>query len=620
MINRTFVFLVIGSALLFCDASQAQTPSPQQSWNLDNIYDTQEEWATAVKAIQSGIDEIQSLQKQPIRSAHSLFLVLRDVASLRGKAGKLAKVGLLQHFTDTQNQSYLRRMEQSEFLETEVESAVSFINERIIHIPDDTLKNWLEQQPQLLQHQRRINRIKRLAPYKQDSDSEAILASLTRLPRTANDMYRAIMSADLNWPIFEDQPLTIARYRNIMRTGSDQQRSLAAATLLPFLKSHQSLIALALTRRIEGDSLIAKHRNLSSSIDTLLVLQDGLPINSHQYLFEAIKQNKTKLTYIQNALARAKGKDALNPIDFRALMTSQKQSFSDEKQTYPLSFAHEVTLQAAQKISPEYRNLMAQRLAQPWMHLADSPNKSDTVGVFWQVGGGVPHTILKYRDDYISFRLYSSAAFLMMGLANIPPELAPDRREEDLPVFSNALWYLGHFMQTDVLMGSERPDSEKKQILANQLTRSFNTLVNYAAMVKLEDHISQTLLNSETITAQDINDTYLMTLRAFMHNQEIEEHWQYAWMLESFAFYGPHYASFYQAISAALALKQQIDDGEENAIQAVQFGISNSTTHFSADVLQEADIALDNIGTYQLAIDALYDMAEMLNALNRHNH
>lgn len=597
-------------SLLIATSVQAVTNEvADQEWNLGHIYPTEKDWEDAVSEIQHAINKMNT-QNKNVRTAMELATLLDAVHALRGRVGKLAKVGLLEHFTDTTNEKFRRRMEQSEFLESQVESTVAFVSEIIRAIPPEQLDEWQKQTPQLQKHKRRINRTLRTASFNLVPEAESVIADLTRLPRTANDIYRQLIESDLNWPTYKGTKLTLESYSEIRRNGNLYKREGASQTFFNHLANYQELFALALTRRIEGDSLIAKHRGLSGSVDTLLVLQDGFDINGHQHIYRAISQSQGKIAFIVNALANAKSQPHLAPSDFRSLLDKEERSYSS-------AYAREMTLDAAKLISPEYSSVMASRLKQPWMHLSNDSNKSNTVGVFWQVGGGNPHTIFKYKNDYISFRLYSSAAFLMMGLADIPDEKAPERREEDLPVFSNALWYLGHFLQTDVLLQSNNTPAIKKQVLANLLTRSLNTLINYAAMVELEDYISKTLLAGDSLNAIDINTHYLTILRTFFSgsNMNIEEYWKRGWINESFAFYGPHYASFYQAISAALALKNKISDGDKRAINAVQHGIANSDTHFSADVLKEAGIDMNSIDAYLDAIDALYNIALQLDDL-----
>lgn len=606
------IILIFASlAILVAPNASANTLDRNHSkWNLEEVYPTQNDWDEAVAQIQDGI---AALGEPPtdVDSAEQLVDLLDAVYSVRSKAGKLAKVGLLEHFTDTKNDNFRRKMEQSEFLEAQVESAVGFINELVANIPSAKLQKWQAESASLKRHTRRINRILRAATFNLSPEAEAVAADLTRLPRTANDLYRQLLDSDLGWPIFEGEPLTPAKYSAMRRNGNIEKRQLASQAFYNHLASYEDLFALALVRRIEGDSLIAKHRKLKSSVDTLLVLQDGFKSNSHQHIFTAIKKHNDKIGFIVDTLSTVKSREFLTPADFRSLMNI-------EKRTYSVDYAHQATLDAASLVSTQYRDVMEQRLNQPWMHLSDDLNKSNTVGVFWQVGGGNPHTIFKYREDYISFRLYSSAAFLMMGLANIPDSIAPDRREEDLPVFSNALWYLGHFLQTEVIVRGDTTQVNKKQILANLLTRSLNTIVNYAVMVELEDFISAEILSGATILPEDIHRHYMNTLDDFFANtkMKIDDHWKYGWMNESFAFYGPHYASFYQALSSALVLKKRILNEDKNAIDIVQNGIAKSDTHFSADVLNGAGVDMNSIEVYEEAIDELHNIAKQLAALD----
>jgi oligoendopeptidase F len=600
---RRLVFMPVFALAMLLNAILAAA----DGWNLDEIYPDQQAWAAESRLIDAVLQDIEELGDKPVRNADDLAELLAAVSDVRGRAGRMAKVGLLQSIVDTTSQEAERRREEGEAKEAEVERNVAFVEPVVRQVGERELRRWISSSASLRLHERRINRILRTSRHAWPEGAGSFEADLMRLPRTANDFYEALRSSDLNWPAFDGGVITPGNFTSLSRSPVTRSRREASRIYFEHLHVYERLFGLVLLRRIEGELLSARRRGLSDPIDLLLVIQDGMPPQSYKALFTAIEQGRPKIAYVTDVLRRAYGLDDITLDDLRARVSTVDRRFSIEE-------SRRITLQAASRLGSEYRDIMASRLDQPWAHLGDDENKSSTGGVFWQVGGGNPHTVMKHRGDYSSSRIYAAAALLMTNVASVPDERAPDRREEDLPVFSNGLWYLGQYLHDDVLLGESRNQAERVAILSDQLSRTLVSLVNYGAMVRLEAEISRQLSAGQSLTGSDISDLYYSILLHWYGggNIAVPGYWRNAWMNESFAFYGPHYSSFYEAITAALVMKRRIDANDPGMRDVILNGVADSDTHYSFDVLSGAGIDLSAVSTYEDAISEMESVAKRL--------
>jgi len=260
---------------------------------------------------------------------------------------------------------------------------------------------------------------------------------------------------------------------------------------------------------------------------------------------------------------------------------------------FPVAAVIPAIVEGAAPLGHEYQLLLRARFDEKWMHLPPAPAKGGTVGVFWQVGGGHPHVILNYADDYQSARTLAGAAMLMMGYASVPADRPPDRREEDFPVLSNALWMLGPLMFDRVVLGQALAPRERAGILAAQLTWLLRSYVRNTAVAELETVLADKAARVEPVSGAEISTLYLNLLRAYFGEGIVVEEFQgNEWITHATLFYGPHFASFGAATAVAVALDEAIAHGDQRAVAAVRDGIARSHTHLSGEVLKAAGIDL----------------------------
>jgi len=597
------IFMTFFQAYYIAEAA----PSVPSDWNLDDIYPGQAAWDREAATIRETLSQIAALKAEPIEGPEDLARLLDLITLARGKAGKMAKVGLLLSIVDTTSEDYGARREQGELLEGEVEGTVSFLTGTLLGIGEESLTGWLKSSDHLKKHQRRILRTLYLGRYSWPARAAEFEAQLTRLPRTANDFYEALQGMDLGWPEVDGIELGPFTHSQATRSPDDGLRHRAYEEYFNFLARFQEPFALALTRRIEGDLMIARARNLDDSVDTLLVLKDGFSPKTHRAVTPAIRNAKPQISLVVEALRKAYGLETLSLDDIRARKLEIDLDFDFTR-------ARDMALKAAALVSKNYADQMAARLNEPWMHLTDDPHKGEDVGVFWQVGGGNPHAIFKFRNNLTSSRGYASAAFLMMAYAAVPEDQSPDLREEDFPVFGNAIWALGPELHDTVLL-AELPDKEDQvTILAQQLARYLRFVLMFQSMVDLETKIGDIINQGQTVSATQVSDLYRQSLQDIFGGTGIiiPDYWRYAWMDKSFAFYGPHYASFVLAEVTKLLLKNGLMEGDPTIRHLVDQGIAESKLHLSAEVMGAAGFDLADPESYQAVFREMASVARRL--------
>jgi oligoendopeptidase F len=567
-------------------------PIEDYVWDLDSQFPDAQSWARERDAVRAMLPAIHAWRDRPVQSASALSELLGLSSQIRGRAAKMAKFGLLQSEIDTESKIAAQQRDEGKDIEAEVERALTFLEPRILAAGATTLETWLSQDENLRRHERRIRRVLRLSPYAAARGTEERMQSFRNAAAQANTDYGALAKSDLNWPDSPDKlalpSLDIGAYASAVNLKQTDLRRESSVRLLRHLLPHQDKFAEILLRRIAADLSYARSRNLTNSIDSLLVLRDGMPPLSHQAVSKTARLANPVLQRVARSLKKLYAADTLV---FRELYESYAPQAN---QTLPIALTIDRTLAALAPLGKDYADLAAARFELPWLHLPPSPNKSGTVGVFWQVGGGHPHTLLRYRGTYRNARTFAGAAVLMMGYASVPADRPPEKRDEDFPIFGNALWYLGPQLFDRVSLQSNIESAAKIEILTSQLASYVRNFVYPALAAEFESELSNRLAGGRSVKGADISTLYLKLLREYFEGAEITVPDYYAaeWMAEDSFFYGPDLASFASAMACALVLDEGVARQDRRIIEAVKDGIGRSKTHLSAEVLTEAGIDL----------------------------
>lgn len=593
-------------------SAQQQRVAITTVWDLEHVYPTQAAWEAEQAAIATGLREIRRLKVPQPGSAAELRRLLDAVADVRGRAAKMAKVGTLQQLTATDSDAARRRQEEGVAIELRVEQEVAFLEPLLRRVGERRLMRWLAEDRRLGMHRRRILRTVRLARFAPPPGLEAIPAQISRWSTTMSDVYGSLGDSDLRWPEIAlasgTERLQPASFARIMRSADARGRHRAAKAYLEHLAQYRELFGLLLARRIEADLQVARLRNLDDTIDQWLVTNDAILPQSYKAMFAGVREGREPLRKAAAALRHLHRLEQVRYSDIYAGAPSANVQF-------PLGDTVEPLLRAVAPLGSDYQALLRQRLGQSWLHLEPAPNKSSTVGVFWQVGGGHPHGLMIYRGDLASVRTLGGTALLMMAYASVPDELAPDRREEDLPIFSNAIWYLGFQLMDRALV--ETPgvgEAFKQEIRGVQLASLLRNYVRSAVLTELESRIGQRLTAGNAVTGDDISRLYRTLLDETFGAAgfTVDDHMAHEWMTFPALFSGPHYATFAISSATAVRLEDGLYSGDARMNATIREGIGRSDTHFSQDIVRGLGIDLATPALYSAANRRIGDLADAI--------
>jgi len=558
------------------------------TWDLTLQYPGDGSWNSAFAEVQTRSEKFAELRGTPIASASQLVELLEEAAFLRGRAGNMARFGLLSAALDTTDAA-AARFDAATGLEARVEADVSWLDGATSALGREKLTAWRKAQPRLAQHGWAMNAAIVAAGHTYPGGGETAFAALERSSLTSGNLYNKLMAADLGWArTLDEQGKAIGldpdAYSDLARSRNEVVRRAASDAFYDRLKALEQPLGLLLTRKYEIDRMLAHARNFDSGTDAFFALSDGVPPGTYQRMIAVTRANRATLARYARIVARLNNISELRYADLTV-------ATPDLGRTFTLDESKRIAIESFAPFGSRYQQSLRQRFASPWFDFATRPhNDIGASGVYWQVGGGHPYGIISFTDSYVGSRAITAVGALTMFYADIPADKAPLRREEDFPIYSNAMWHLGGMLQIDQLLHEARTRQERIGLHAADAARMWGQFIKCVIATDFEARLEEAVAAGKPPAGNQISELYLSVLKDYYGEAAItippasgEE-----WMTLGTAYYGHVSDEWAFAMAGAAAMYEQVKAHDANSIAAIISPMSKPDSYLSYDLLRDA--------------------------------
>ena len=280
-------------------------------WDLSPLYASPAAWETERNLILAKLGEVGSWKGKVGRDAQSLVRAMDDVADLRRRAAKMAVYGILVSMEDIRSEKAQSEHSLGISLETQVEGAVSFVEDEVRNVGQLRLEQYMREEPRLEVHRRRIHQILHDSPHRLSPEAQSVLNNVGAWPQVSWDTYWALTESDLGWrdilgPTGEHIPANRSSYLRFRGSQDEKLRHSVESAYLERSKSLEAPFSILLTRRIEADLTIAKQQKFRDGIEAQL-FREGMPPEAQRSMLQVAHDNLVTLHRYVDLRRRALG-------------------------------------------------------------------------------------------------------------------------------------------------------------------------------------------------------------------------------------------------------------------------------------------------------------------------
>ena len=574
--------------------------SEQYQWNLKDIFENEQEFEEEIKHLYEKLEKIGQYRGILKNSSTRLF----ECYSLYEKATehyeKIYAYGMLKYHLDMANSENIKIFKKCESISADFERKTSFITPEITNIDTNILLKYLDQNENLRRYEKQIKEIIREKKHILTDKEEEILANYVEVFSNMENTFDVLTNTEFKFGTLKDEngeevQLTDSNYTKYLKSKYENVRKQAFELMYKKYKEFLNTIAELYLAEVKQDTITAKIRNYSSSLEKA-VENDDSNLKVYNSLIEAVHEkinvNHEYISFKKKLL----NKDEMhiydiyvNPLE----TTDDNISFEEAK---------EEVIKALSILGDEYISKIKEAFENRWVDVFPKENKRGgaySMGVY-----GVHPYIL---DNFVNNK---------RDISTIAHELGHSMHsyysDTNQNVFNaNYTIMVAEIASTtnEILLAKyqiekEEDKTKKAEIIYELIEMIRATLFRQTMFAEFEKKVHEKIEQKQILSSEDLSKIYYKLNEEYFGNECIlDEEIKYEWARIPH-FYSCFYVYKYSTgITSAIVIASKILSGEKDYVQKYINMLSEGGSKDSLSLLKSVEVDLEDPNTYEIAFE-----------------
>jgi oligoendopeptidase F len=367
----------------------------EYKWDLSDIYENWQAWEEGLQELEAKMDEIVAYKGKLKESAENLLKVQKLDDELGVLAYKVYRYPKLTSDTDTREQEVKSKLQKVQILFAKYNIAVSWIEPEILEVPWETMKEWLDSDPDFQAYRFGIEDLYRQQAHVLDEEKEKLLSYFTRFNGSPSDIYSSLSTADIDFPeitLSTDDTIrvTSGNYSRVLATNRNQEdRKNTFEAHYGVYEADKNSYASIYNAICQKDWANAQARNYNSCLEAKLD-NNNVPMEVYENLVNTVKANVEPLQKYHRLRKKTLGLEKYYSYDGSIPIV-------EFDKTYPYEQAKEWVLASVKPLGTTYQAKVKKALQGGWIDVYENTGK--TSGAYSaNVYGVHPYMLLNYNE------------------------------------------------------------------------------------------------------------------------------------------------------------------------------------------------------------------------------
>ncbi len=583
-------------------------------WDIGRMYSSPDAWKHDLEEAVSGAEEFSSFHGRLGESAAILADALTESDRIEQKLEKAYVFARMKLDEDNRDAEQQAMHDKALSALASVSASMSFVSPEITSIPEETIEQFLKEEPRLKTYEHILRDAMRQKQHVLSEEEENILAQLGEVLGGSGTVFTMLNNADIRFGDITDESgervaLTHGNYIKYMRSKKRSVRKDAYDHCYDTYRSLINTIAANYNINVKTDVIRARMRRYGSSRASALS-GGNIPETVYDRLVDSVNEY---LPVVHEYIALRKellGLDELKMYDVYVPLIDVKEK------TISFNDAVEIALKGLAPLGREYLDQFKTGIEQRWIDVYE--NEGKTSGAY-------------------SFGSYDSYPYVLMNFDHTLNDMFTLVHEMGHSMHSyytrktQPFVYGGHSIFTaevastvneTLLMKyliSHEEDPEMKKYLLNMYIEAFRSTLFRQTMFAEFEHMTHSFVESGgSLTAEWMCGKYdELNRRYFGPALGTDEKIAYEWArIPHFyrSFYVYQYATGY---SAANAITDRILTEGEPAVNDYLRFLASGASDYPVDLLKIAGVDMTTEGPVKTAMETFKKLVTEFKALCR---
>lgn len=586
---------------------------PRYTWNLADIFPTDEDWQAAYAAAQRSPEKLRSYEGK-LSDAKTLLEFLRYSDELSVVLDRLGNYAQRKADEDTRSAAYQEMSALFLNLAIETSRAAAFSTPEILSIPDETLEGFFREEPALSQYRLLIDRVLRQRSHVLSPEGEALLAAAGQLGQSPDDIFSYLNDADMRFDDVLDSEgvshaVTHGSFSALLQSPDRTLRRAAFESLYSVYGQFRNTSAALLSAQMKQLQFFADARRYGSALEASLD-ENEVPAEIYHSLITAVRDGFPAMHRYVSLRKRLLGLDELHFYDlYTPIVAGQDIQVSYDE-------AWETALEALAPLGEDYLSLLREGRENHWIDVYENQGKRS--GAYSASVYGVhPYVLLNYTgklDDMFTL-VHEMGHSLHSCLSNRTQPVTYAHYVifvAEVASTCNEALLMRHLL-------SKTTDPERRAYLINHFLEQFRTtLYRQTLFAEFELWCSEQIRTGQALTAESLSARYAELCREY-YGEEIvlDEQIALEWARIPHFYYDFYVYQYATGFSAAVALSERILREGEPAVRDYLAFLSGGSSKDPVSLLRGAGVDMSSPEPVRLALRQFSDLVDELEQLTK---
>ncbi|MBQ7666162.1 MAG: oligoendopeptidase F family protein, partial [Synergistaceae bacterium] len=363
-------------------------------WNLEDIYESIEEWQKSYDSIQERIDALKTYAGRLGEGSDVLLSFIKDEESVSLELGKLYAYANMKSHEDLRETKPMELAGLAENLTVKYSASIAFFEPEILSLSHEYINDCIKNEHELTRYEFFFRKLLREREHILSHELEVMLANIGELTSVPENAFSLLTDADMKFPDIKDEngnmtELTEERWYRFSRSKDRNVRRDAFMGIYGTYDGYKNAIAALYAGSVKGDIFYSRARKYKNSLDMALFSDN---------VSEAVYDNvvNTANTYspvlMHRLVALRKKVSGLNEYHYYDLNAPISQEPSERIE---FNDAVDIALKALAPLGEDYLANFRKGISERWIDIYE--NKGKRKGAYsWGSYGTKPYVLLNY--------------------------------------------------------------------------------------------------------------------------------------------------------------------------------------------------------------------------------
>ena len=559
------------------------------TWRLEDIFPDTDAWEEELKEACALAEQTASFEGKLAQSAKELLGVMKAYEACILKLDRAEGYAHMRHDEDTGNAQYQALMLKVQSLWVQIMEKLAFLEPEILAIPEEELKRFFEEQPELKAYEVTIREIVRMRAHSLSKEMEQLLASAGEMAQAPSNGFGMLANADLKFPSVTDRDgneiqISNGRFVPLQKSPDRELRKAVFEKFYTRYSEFANTWAALYDGQVKQQLFYARARKYPSAFEAAVDANHVDPAVCDR-LFDSVHAGMDKMHRYVALRKKLLGVEQLHMYDVYVPMVSdydRRISYEEAKQ---------ISLDALSVLGEEYVSVVREAYENRWIDVKENEGKRSgaySSGVY----GVHPYMLLNYTDTLADvFTLVHEMGHSMHTWYSTHSQSLLNSRYKifvaEVASTTNEVLLLEYLLQ-------RAKDKKEKAYLINHYLDSFKgTLFRQTMFEEFERKTNMLAQQGTPLTAQLLSETYLELNRQYFGSEMVSDPLiAYEWCRIPHFYYNFYVYQYATSFAAAVAIAHRILEEGESAVKPYLTFLKSGCTSDPVSLLRIAGVDL----------------------------